>query len=126
VIASIVRLLRVASIAICLIVIASFVVFAVDQTKSASTHQQEVLVGRSPTATSGSSAPHAAGAGASTHESGVHKAIDEASSQLTSPFSSVVSGFSSEWAIRSTRLLLALLVYGFGLGYVARALRVRV
>jgi hypothetical protein len=109
-----------------LIVIASFVVFAVDQTKSASTHQQEVLGGGPSTAAAGSSAPHPAGAGDPTHESGIHKAIDEASSQLTSPFSSVVSGSSSEWAIRSTRLLLALLVYGFGLGYLARALRVRV
>lgn len=56
----------------------------------------------------------------------MHKAIDEASGQLTSPFSGIVSGSSSEWATRGAKLVLALLVYGFGLGYVARALRVRV
>jgi hypothetical protein len=56
----------------------------------------------------------------------VHKALDEASGQLTSPFAGVMSGSSSEWATRIVELLLALVVYGFGLGYIARALRVRV
>ncbi|MCW3068073.1 MAG: hypothetical protein JWL67_698 [Solirubrobacterales bacterium] len=103
---------------ICLIVIASFVVFAVDQTKSASGRQQVQIE---------SGAPAGAGSGtASSHESGVHKTIDEASSQLTSPFSGIASASSSEWAERGTRLLLALLVYGFGLGFLARTLRVRV
>jgi hypothetical protein len=32
---------------------------------------------------------------------------------------------SSEWTTRSVKLLLALLVYGFGLGYLARVVRVR-
>ena len=45
---------------------------------------------------------------------------------LTSPFSGIVSASSSEWADHGVRLLLALLVYGFGLGFLARALRVRV
>jgi hypothetical protein len=126
VIASIVRLLRWASIAICVIVIASFVVFAVDQTKSASGRQQEELVGTVPAATVGTGARHAAAGAAPAHESGVHKALDDASSQLTSPFSGIISGSSSEWAIRSTKLLLALVVYGFGLGYLARVLGVRV
>jgi hypothetical protein len=38
----------------------------------------------------------------------------------------VLSGSSSEWATRATKLLLALLVYGFGLGFLARLLAVRV
>jgi hypothetical protein len=124
VIATIVRLLRLASFVICVIVIASFVVFAVDQTKSASGHQQEELAGGPPVTAPGSKAAQPAPAGPP-HEGSVHKAIDEASSQLTSPFSAIVSG-SSEWATRGSNLLLALLVYGFGLGYLARALRVRV
>ena len=102
----------------CAIVIASFAVFAIDQTKGASDRQQKVLNGQAvegPGAKSGGS-----------HEGGVHKAIDEASGQLTSPFSGVLSGSSSEWAIRSVKLLLALLVYGFGLGFLARFLAVRV
>ncbi len=114
----IIKLLRLASFVICLIVIASFAVFAVQQTKSASTHQGEQAA--SPT---GSSKPIAANS--TRHEGSVHKALDEASVELTSPFDGLVSG-SSEWATRGFRLLLALLVYGFGLSYLARVLRVRV
>jgi hypothetical protein len=125
VIALIVRLLRLASFAICVIVIASFVVFAVDQTKTASTHQQEQLASGSPATTAGANAPNAAGGTTRAHESGVRKVIDEASSKLTSPFSGIVSGISGEWALRGTRLLIALLVYGFGLAYLARMLGVR-
>jgi hypothetical protein len=125
VIATIVRLLRLASFVICVIVIASFVVFAVDQTKSASGRQQEELASGSPVTASSSGSKPSAATGRS-HESSVHKAIDDASSGLTSPFSSLVSGSSSEWAERAFKLGLALLVYGFGLGYLARAIRVRV
>ena len=80
---------------ICLIVIASFVVFAVDQTKTASTHQQEQLAGGPPATTTGPSAPNAAGGKGPAHEGGVHKVIDEASGKLTSPFSGIVSGIST-------------------------------
>jgi hypothetical protein len=102
---------------ICLIVIASFAVFAIDQTKSASVHQQQQLAGASPA--------DATGRKSAVHKGEVHKAIDDVSGQLTSPFSGVVSGSSGEWAVRGTKLLLALLVYGFGLGFLARTLRVR-
>jgi len=101
---------------ICVIVIASFAIFVVNQSKSASAHQtQEIVSGNSTvkTVTNG-------------HEGSVHKTIDEASEQLTSPFAGVVSGSSSEWVIRGVKLLLALAVYGFGLSYLARVLRVRV
>jgi hypothetical protein len=114
----VVRVLRFASIAICLIVIASFAVFAVDQTKTASGHQQEQIAAVGPGQTVG----HASKASA---ESPVHKTIDEASDGLTSPFSGVVAGWSDEWASRGVKLLLALLLYGFALGFVARTLRVR-
>lgn len=106
-------LMRLASIVVCLIVIASFAIFVVNQTSSASTHQQEEVSGRVAT----KKAP--------THESTAHKTIDEASNELTSPFSGISSGWSSQWAIRGVNLLLALIVYGFGLGFLARAVRVR-
>ncbi len=110
------KLIRVASVVICLIVVASFIVFAVNQTKSASGHQREVLGESSETVNEGK--------GSTEKKSSAHKALDEASSKLTSPFSGIVTS-SSEWAKRSVELVLALLVYGFGLGYVARVLRVR-
>jgi hypothetical protein len=114
----IVRLLRFASIAICLIVIASFATFAVQQTKSASGHQQAQL-----NSDAGGSQPTTHSA--APREGSVHKALDEASNELTSPFAGLVSGTSSEWTIRGVKLLLALAIYGFGLGFLARFLRVR-
>ncbi len=109
-----VRVLRTASIAICLIVIASFLLFAVNQTSTASGHQQEELSGQ-PAVT------HSAGAGAS-HESGFRRTLDEVSETLTSPAGGLSS---SEWGERGLRLIFALLVYGFALGFLARTLRVR-
>jgi hypothetical protein len=111
----IVRLLRLASFVICAIVIVSFTVFALDRTSTASTHQTEAISGQ--TAASSSKG--------TSHEGSLHKAIDETSAHLTSPFAGVVSGADSEWANRGVRLLLALVVYGFGLGFLARTLRVR-
>ena len=119
------RTLHFASVFICLIVIASFAVFAVNQTSSASAHQQEVLnneVAKPSTA----SVSGATGASASSsHESAVHEALDEASKVFTSPFDGITARWSSEWLIRSANLGLALVLYGFALGYLARLIRVR-
>jgi hypothetical protein len=118
------RTLHVASVCICLTVIASFLVFAVNQTSSASAHQQEVLNNEVPKQT----AAVGGGSGARTsasHESPVHEAIDEASKAFTAPFDGITAGWSSEWLIRSANLGLALLLYGFALGYLARMIRVR-
>jgi hypothetical protein len=119
VISSFVRLLRLASFVICTIVIVSFAIFAIGQTKAASAHQTEAISNPGIVGTSSAGK-------ASTHDSSLHKDIDEASEQLTSPFAGVVSGSSSEWIIRGVKLLLALVVYGFGLSYLARVLYVRV
>jgi hypothetical protein len=115
----IVRLLRIASIVICLIVIGSFVVFAVQQTGSASGHQREALSEQPKTGSGSGSSAHG-------NEGGLHRALDDTAAALTSPFSGIVSASKSEWGDRAVRLLLALLVYGFGLGFIARTLRVRV
>jgi len=109
-----VRVLRTASIAICLIVAVSVLLFAVNQTSTASGHQQEEL-GEKPAVT------QSAGMGAS-HESGFRRSLDEVTETLTSP----VSGLSSsEWGERGLQLIFALVVYGFALGFIARTLRVR-
>ncbi len=119
-VSSIVRLLRLASLAACAIVIASFAIFALEQTKAASKHQTEEVIGGPSQAASASAAEKA-----SAHDSGLHKTIDNAAQKLTSPFAGVVSS-SSEWLTRGVKLALALLVYGLGVGFLARALRVRV
>ncbi len=115
---SLVRLLRLVSIVTCAIVALAFIVFAANQTKTASNTQREQIASLSPTGGGTQTVK------TSSHESGIHEALDEASNSLTSPFAGVVSN-SSEWVTRGVKLLLALLVYGFGLGFVARSLRVR-
>ncbi len=114
-------ILRVASRIACVIVIASFAIFAVGQTSDASTHQQEELGGTTVAAT----APTPTGT-LPPRESTVHRTIDEAASALTSPFSAITAGSSSQWLVQGVDLLMALLVYGFGLGYLARVIRVKV
>lgn len=111
------RFMRLASFVICAIVIASFATFAITQTKSAS--------GRQTAAVSGHTVSSEESSQSTEHEGSVHRFLDKASNGLTSPFAGIVSGTSSEWASRGVRLLLALVVYGFGLGYLARVLRVR-
>jgi hypothetical protein len=113
-------ILRWGSRIVCAIVIVSFAIFAVNQTSSASTQQQEALKGTNggPAASSTPAAP--------SHENAVHEAIDEAAGKLTSPFSGITAGSTSQWAVRGVGTVMALLVYGVGLGYLARVLRIRV
>jgi hypothetical protein len=108
--------MRLASVVICLITIASFALFAINQTGTASAHQQQELNGE----TTSTSKP------AAEHEGGLRRAIDDASNAITSPFAGVVNGSHSEWTQRIVKLLLALAVYGFGLAFLARFIRVRV
>jgi hypothetical protein len=119
---SLTGLMRIASVVICLIVSASFLVFVVNQTSSASTHQQNELNEGSAQASS-SSEPAASSA---KHESALHRTLDDTSNALTSPFAGVVSGSQSQWTIHIVRTVLALLVYGFGLAFLVRFIRVRV
>jgi hypothetical protein len=111
--------LRLASIAICLIAIAWFALFAIDQTSSASEHQQAEVNAAGPpgltTQTTGSSK--------SGKESGLHEALDKATSTLSSPFSGVTANSTSQWTIHVVDTLLMLLIYGLGLGFVARLMR---
>jgi hypothetical protein len=118
--AAIVRLVGLGSIVACTIVIAAFALFAVNQTGTASTKQQQSLASGTALAT-----PIQPAAGSS-HKSPVRNAIEEASGWLTSPFEGVTSGSHSEWAIHAVDLLFALVLYGFCVGFLVRTLRVRV
>lgn len=105
--------MRLVSRVICLIVIASFVFFAVDQTRNASQAQQRELAGESTPAKNTSKE----------RPGTVHKVVDEISDQLTSPFSAVTSGSSDQWVKHGLDLTLSLVIYGFGLSFLARSLR---
>jgi hypothetical protein len=124
---SLTRLMHLASRVICLIVIAWLVVFVVDQTGSASAHQQnEVIPGSAPTGTPSSEAGAGSAAVKAKPESTARKTLNEVAEALTSPFAGAVSGSHSEWTIHIVKTLLALLVYGFGLAFLARFISVRV
>ena len=112
-------LLRLASRLACVVVIVSFAIFALEQTGEASTHQQNEVKGSAIGAPTPPSEKH-------TNENTAHRVIDEVAKTLLSPFSGVTAGSTSQWVIRGVGTLLALLVYGIGVGYFTRMLRIRV
>ncbi len=116
-------LLRLGSRIACAIVVVSFALFVIDQAGNASAHQQNEVNASAPVGTAPAPKPTSK---AKKHRGDVRETIDEASSTITSPFAGVVAGTHNEWATRGVRTVLALLVYGFGIGYLARMLRVRV
>jgi hypothetical protein len=92
----------------CALVVAAFALFAIAQASGASKAQVAQLNYANPAAT------HVA------HVPGQPKRfIDGAARALTSPFRSFIHT-SSQWAIEIASTLFALLVYGLGLGYLAR------
>jgi hypothetical protein len=103
---------------VCLIVVAWFIVFAVNQSSGAATHQVNELMSSSqqqqPT-----KAPAA-------KEGSLKHTLNQAAKAITSPFSSLTARISSAWLAHGADTLLALLLYGFGVGFAVRLLRVRV
>jgi hypothetical protein len=109
------RAIRVVSIVVCAIALLSFLLFALNRTSTASGQQQEALA-NSPKQTEGKPAH------SHSSESGFHSTIDEIADEASSPVAGISS---SQWGERALRLLFVLLVFGFGLGYLARVIRVR-
>jgi len=124
--------MRLASILLCLIVGVSFALFAISQTSNASAHQQRKLNGEIAPPQEGETAAEAAAAAKRTSTDGQarkgspRRVIDEVAEAVTSPFSGLIDGSSSEWLRRGVLLGLTLAIYGFGLSLLARAIRVRV
>ncbi len=115
-------LLRIASRLACVVVVVSFAIFAYEQTSEASSKQQNELIGTG----ADSSSLGAHNAPKRSRENAVHRDIDEAAETLTSPFSGITAGSKSQWAVRGVGTLMALIVYGIGVGYLTRMLRIRV
>jgi hypothetical protein len=105
------RVLVWAAIACCGFVVASFALFARDELAGASQHQQNELAVGVPV-TPGVTPQ-------STHHGQPRSFIDSAASTLTSPFKSIVQS-DNQWVIHGIPTVFALLIYGVGLGYVAR------
>jgi hypothetical protein len=96
----------------CGLVIVSFALFAVDQAGGASRHQVAELNGNVPTQTAAATAGDA-------NTPPLQRYVDDATNVLEAPFRSVVSS-DNQWAQRGFATACALLLYGLGLGYVAR------
>jgi hypothetical protein len=95
----------------CALVLASFGLFALDQLSGASKNQQNQIASGVPT--------KPGVAQSSNQHSQPRRFIDSAAKVLTSPFRSVVQS-NNDWVQHAVPLFFALLVYGIGLGYLAR------
>jgi hypothetical protein len=105
------RGLVLAGLACSALVLGSFAMFARDQIAGASEHQQnQISVG----------APHDPGVTPqSTGHGQPRRFIDDAANALTSPFRSLVQS-DSQWVLHGVATFVGLLVYGVGLGFLAR------
>jgi hypothetical protein len=86
----------------------SFALFARDQLAGASAHQNQMAAG-TPVAPISSNAPHGQ----------PRRFIDSAAHSLSVPFASIVNS-TSPWVDHGVPTLLGFIVYGMGLGFVAR------
>jgi hypothetical protein len=114
------RPLRVVAIVLSLLVVAGFMLFAVDDFSRASNHSRERIAGLE---TADPTPP--AERAREEHNARGRELIDDANDVLLKPFAGIVAGASSRWVQRGVPALLALLVYGFLLGYLARYTRGR-
>ena len=108
------RLLTTVALVASAIVAIGFVAFAVDELGGASKHQQNEVVNADATQPQARASRH----------SGARRTLDDASNALLKPFKDVVQS-SDSWVRRGVPTVLALLLYGLGLGFLARSLRQR-
>lgn len=115
--------LRTAAIMASLFILMGWVVFAVDELQTASGDTQAQIAGAEATR---SAAPTGAEEKARERvHNPVREAIDDVNDLLLAPLAWVTEDSPSTWARRSGPALLALLLYGFGLAYLARFSRGR-
>jgi hypothetical protein len=93
------------------LVLLSFGMFARDELAGASANQQNAIATNVPT--------KPAEAPGATHNGQPRRFIDGAAKALISPFSSIVQS-GDQWVSHGIPTFFGLLVYGFGLGFLAR------
>jgi hypothetical protein len=112
------RALRFAAVLCSLLVVAGWGWFAIDETSAASKNTQAEIAGQQAARTASPDPDQERDR--EQVNSRVHEWVDDANDVLLRPFSSIADGSSSKWVRRSVPALLALIVYGFGLGLLAR------
>jgi hypothetical protein len=100
------------------VIVLSFGLFVIDETRAASNQTAAEVAGRDAARTADPS-PAQERAREQTHGD-VHELIDDGNDLLVAPFGGLVADSSSRWTRRGVPALLALVVFGFGLGYLAR------
>ena len=107
------NLLRTAAIVCSLIIALSLLLFVIDQTKKGDQTAQEEIQGVLHPVLPASKPPGQP-----------RKFIDQASHALTTPFNNIASG-SDKWASRVVPAILGIILFGFGLGFLARVVSSR-
>jgi hypothetical protein len=115
------RILRIAAILVSAVVVLSFVLFAIDDLNATSQADEAKLSQELEP-----NPPAAAQRQREKDHGAVREAIDKANDVVTSPFTGIVASDDSIWIKRAVPGLLALVVFGFGLGFLARFARGRV
>jgi hypothetical protein len=111
--------LRAASVVASAIVIISFGLFALDETRAASERSAAETAGQEAARTADPN-PAQERARERVH-SDARELIDDADDILLSPFAWAAPDSGGKWAQRGVPALLAVLVYGIGLAFLARA-----
>ncbi len=107
--------MRYLAIVLSLFIAVGFMLFALEDFDRASTSTTKEIAGSAATA------PTPAGERERERRHGdVREVIDDVNDVLLSPFAGITDSSTSRWARRGVPALLGLLVYGFGLGYMAR------
>jgi hypothetical protein len=105
--------IRLASWIACLIVATSFVLFATHQADDGTGNEIAALGNNAVQVQNAKDKP-----------SSIRTAITNASNTLTSPFSNVLNS-NKAWPVHLSQLVIALLLYGFGVGFLLRWIRMR-
>ena len=117
------RPIRIIAIVACGIVTISFALFVIDQSRSASNESSTEIAQSGPPATPTTHEPQSKPSAHRTTGQRARHWVDHADHTLVSPVDWVVPAGANEWVARGVPWLLALLLYGFGLGYLARFAR---
>lgn len=112
------RPLRYLAILLGSVIVLSFTLFALEQTRKASDATSAAIAAGEA---AGTVSPSPATERLREREhTKAREAIDDANDLLTAPFAALVQNFESGWAKRGVSGFLALLLWGVGIGYLAR------
>ncbi|HWI22101.1 MAG TPA: hypothetical protein VNT22_05735 [Baekduia sp.] len=110
--------LRLLAIGCSLLIGAGWLMFALDESRSASETSAQIVAGNDA-ATRADLSPDEERAREEIH-SDAREYVDDANDILLKPFAGISADSDNKWVRRTVPAIIGLLVYGFGLGYLAR------